>query len=606
MLLHFKVKTKSPNKTKLLPLTTNTHGSQDSYSSLRKSSVGIVNSSNNNNISDKWIAPEKWDLSIKRNVLCEICNQNISFCPSIDAYCSLCNVVAHITCLSASDRKLMYRNCWICRDCHEEINYSKDKYLAKKKDESYKKASQEAQVKIAKIWRGRQALQKYRRIYKIIVKMQQSLRTFQRRNLLQAFRKTIPRPLGVKVVRAFDLPKADWDTGKADPYVLITVVEPEDYDSQIWSLQTNVIQEELNPVWNEEFVIPGITGHQLLVFTIIDQDDLRDQCIGQVCISLNTNDVWKFGGKFILPLLPVKYVPTDIGAGTRIDYSTIKPAGLIEIHLKVLNSMSACCGYIYGPSVEDFKRGITRLFESLESKDTHKANNFLVKPQTKKIWLLIYDGKLHFYRSIGEPCRFIIDLSQTVLTLRVKDQKLHFEFKFQAPGIPNIIFSAIENADTIQWKTSFIAAWRQSRSEGGFNVLQLVRDLVSFKKRMNQKEEEADNVPTPTLQRLPSVADDLENIKRAKATITQRRMAKLMAAPVLAELVQNNESEDEGDNDFAEIPKRRMSMFEVEEEQKRQRVLMASAKFGVYLVQTKADNPILMLKSRTAQMKKLN
>lgn len=87
---------------------------------------------------DMWVAPEKWDLSIRRNVLCEICHHSISFVPSIDALCSLCNVVAHITCLNEAQRKQTFRNCWICTDCNDDLAYSKKKFITKKIDDNYK------------------------------------------------------------------------------------------------------------------------------------------------------------------------------------------------------------------------------------------------------------------------------------------------------------------------------------------------------------------------------------------------------------------------------------------------------------------------------------
>jgi hypothetical protein len=87
---------------------------------------------------DVWIAPEKWDLSIRRNVLCEVCRLPISFVPTIDALCSVCNVVAHITCLNEKERKQMYRNCWICMDCADDLAYSKSSFLSKKKDVNFK------------------------------------------------------------------------------------------------------------------------------------------------------------------------------------------------------------------------------------------------------------------------------------------------------------------------------------------------------------------------------------------------------------------------------------------------------------------------------------
>lgn len=68
----------------------------------------------------------------------------------------------------------------------------------------------------------------------------------------------LPKPYRITVVRATDLPVADWDTGAADPYVVISVLDHK-YE-QKWRFQTRLFNDELNPVFDETFMVPGITG----------------------------------------------------------------------------------------------------------------------------------------------------------------------------------------------------------------------------------------------------------------------------------------------------------------------------------------------------------
>jgi hypothetical protein len=78
----------------------------------------------------KWIPPRHWDLIEKRNLLCDVCSSPVSYCDAVDKMCSLCNVVAHISCLSSFQRNLSYRNCWICQYCAEDIEISKEIFFS--------------------------------------------------------------------------------------------------------------------------------------------------------------------------------------------------------------------------------------------------------------------------------------------------------------------------------------------------------------------------------------------------------------------------------------------------------------------------------------------
>lgn len=121
-------------------------------------------------------------------------------------------------------------------------------------------------------------------------------------------------------------------TGASDPYVMMTIVDAGNTDNQSWSFQTSVKDQTLNPIYNERFMVPGISGKQILVFTIVDEDEVRHQCLGQASLKMsNPGEAWKLGGSFVLPISKVKYIPKVAGSSLRLDYTSIVPAGSIEV-----------------------------------------------------------------------------------------------------------------------------------------------------------------------------------------------------------------------------------------------------------------------------------
>ncbi len=84
--------------------------------------------------------------------------------------------------------------------------------------------------------------------------------------------------------QAKDLRALD-SNGKSDPYVKIRVGKA--------SQESKVIDQELNPVWEETFVFPTKrveaclrSAHPKIVFELWDKDFLSpDEFLGQVCLS---------------------------------------------------------------------------------------------------------------------------------------------------------------------------------------------------------------------------------------------------------------------------------------------------------------------------------
>jgi hypothetical protein len=81
----------------------------------------------------------------------------------------------------------------------------------------------------------------------------------------------------VTIVSAQGLRNADW-TGKSDPYCTVTVS-----GNMSSTFKTRVINDALNPVWNELHEMPGYRKHDMLEIAVYDYDD-KGRC------SFNWND----------------------------------------------------------------------------------------------------------------------------------------------------------------------------------------------------------------------------------------------------------------------------------------------------------------------------
>lgn len=166
----------------------------------------------------------------------------------------------------------------------------------------------------------------------LIRKLQNAVRSRYRVRLLTQYRISLLRPMHVTILRCTDLAVGD-TCGTSDPYVFMSIVDTNNPDNQSWSFQTAVKDRTLNPVYNERFMVPGISGKQILVFTIIDEDEVRHQCLGQATFKMGPpGDAWRHGGSFLLRVLPVMFIPKAAGGNNlRLDYTSLQPEGCIEV-----------------------------------------------------------------------------------------------------------------------------------------------------------------------------------------------------------------------------------------------------------------------------------
>lgn len=86
--------------------------------------------------------------------------------------------------------------------------------------------------------------------------------------------------LSVTIVSAENLPVMDL-TGKSDPYVVVTLKKAGT------KMKTRVLNETLNPVWNQtfDFVVEDAL-HELLIFEVYDHDTIGKNYIGRCIMTL--------------------------------------------------------------------------------------------------------------------------------------------------------------------------------------------------------------------------------------------------------------------------------------------------------------------------------
>ncbi|KAL7239658.1 hypothetical protein ACSBR2_005533 [Camellia fascicularis] len=101
--------------------------------------------------------------------------------------------------------------------------------------------------------------------------------------------------LSVTVISAEDLPPADL-MGKADPYVVVTMKKTESKN------KTRVVNESLNPVWNQTFDFVVEDGlHDMLILEVWDHDTFGKDYMGR-CIMTLTRAILEVEYKDSFPL----------------------------------------------------------------------------------------------------------------------------------------------------------------------------------------------------------------------------------------------------------------------------------------------------------------
>lgn len=192
----------------------------------------------------------------------------------------------------------------------------------------------------------------------------------------------VRRPQRVRVLRARGLKAADNARGGAaaasDPFVCITVLNDK-YD-QIFRFDTSTKPASLDPDWDEFVVAPGVDGNCMVVFTVIDEDELRDDFLGQATVRMKGTDIWKHGFSGELELGPLETPPKESNRQVmRLGSQAFEGQGTLSVELKPCDHACSISGFI-----------------------EEKAAAIGSGGGGRRWWGALYDGTLRLFAHYGE------------------------------------------------------------------------------------------------------------------------------------------------------------------------------------------------------------
>lgn len=471
----------------------------------------------------KFTAPQKLPFGSRRNKFCEECGLNCSVeqklnilsadegqSPDVDnatlrdgnVGCLYCSVVFHLRCLPKSS--YVNPSKFVCPDCIDEINFSKSHYEKEKLAIYHAHLETHYATIIVAMWRSRVAKSRYITMKRFLVRLQAMARAFKLRHNFKQMRRMQPRPLRIHLKDGRDLPVADWDNQLSDPFVILTILDEK--DRQIWKFESEPCIDTLNPVFDEDFVIPGCPGTSKVVITVVDKDDLRDQFLGQAFLPLNprpTLEVWKVGGTFSLALDELFYMPkTKDGADIRMDFGTLVPQGEITIEILPMDGIINNCGYMMGPPLDDESIGA-----SFQKSDIKRS---------RRCWAMLAEHKLFVYSMFG--------LTQSRLQLDLKHCTASFDDEEQLITINShrngaeYLFSVPKFQERDRWRMAIECSYDMYINKRDPNSTDRMAAAISLMKR-RKKDKDKDKMA-----KSPSRA-----IRKSKDRMGRRKVKKVNA-----------------------------------------------------------------------------
>eukprot|EP00520_Triparma_pacifica_P015191 CAMPEP_0118641864 /NCGR_PEP_ID=MMETSP0785-20121206/5531_1 /TAXON_ID=91992 /ORGANISM="Bolidomonas pacifica, Strain CCMP 1866" /LENGTH=653 /DNA_ID=CAMNT_0006533381 /DNA_START=150 /DNA_END=2107 /DNA_ORIENTATION=- len=399
----------------------------------------------------------------RRRYLCDRC---LLPCPGADITCKYCNIVIHEACLTKAEfhkymvnihadesvnktppgrnvrisgytagrsnspplEMISKRNPYVCEFCAKDQDedqqwfHEEQKRLWRAENEQYNA------LLIGRVLRGFLSRFRYRRYRKGVIKFQSMMRQYVDYRKFKIYRRTVKRPMIINVLGAQNMPSVNRDHATADPYVVVTVHDTYHRD-QVLRFDTSVKRETLDCEWEpQNFLVPGISGNSTIVFTVLDEDEMRDQFLGQCAIPLGQGDLWLKGGKFDVDLGDLQYVIKNNNTQQAdIAYEKVAPQGTLTIEIKPLCSLHSVCGPIEGPHSD---------LLSAMTKSNSATHNISKMTQKMNYWGVVANGELSMYRRFGDRHPKLVCSLENLSVSKVKTQgrvKVHSRKK-KAPS----------------------------------------------------------------------------------------------------------------------------------------------------------------------------
>lgn len=238
---------------------------------------------------------------------------------------------------------------------------------------------------------------------------------------------------------------------------------------------------------------------------------MKDFFLGQVCVDLSANDLWRTGGSFKEPLTEKYFVKGKLGMDVQYSYPP-QPQGLLKFQVHVFNGLAVECGYVLGSPSEDFVRVLQKLPPSpaflfstsalatfTKSADfTNKTTlgsgckfdsggpivtedsislvvcnsdqiklpvmkpwdemSIVIPSLKKKLWMAMIEGYILIYQHCGGPLRFILNISQ--FEYSVQSNSKGEVFSFHRFSYPSFHFQMLAKHDYLRWNISLLSTLR--------------------------------------------------------------------------------------------------------------------------------------------------
>ena len=349
------------------------------------------------------------------------CDKCLRPCPAAEVKCLSCNVVLHAACMPA-DELVHVKACggeYTCRFCERDEDDDKDWYKSERGILWDREMRNNNAKTIGRMIRGFVARFRYKRLRYNVIVFQGAVRRFLQSKRFKQLSALWKKPMHVSVTGARDMPVANKDEASADPYVIVTVHEGHHRD-QVARFDTEVKYNTLNCDWDKQnFLIPGANANTILVFTVVDKEDTRDQFLGQCSLTLSQNLLWKHGGTLDIDVSDLQYVVRDHrNLLSDIAYEKITPGGRLTVDVRPMNSLFSVCGAITGPHIEVLMAGFTRMSKGRNNLSGSKAATKMT------YWGVACKGELMIFRHYGdkEP-RVTVSIDSGMIVSRVKGTK---------------------------------------------------------------------------------------------------------------------------------------------------------------------------------------
>ena len=400
----------------------------------------------------KYTAPQAW--RGRRNSFCEMCLLPVSFCASVDAGCRVCPVVVCSGCVPAHERGLALAGTWSCDDCLEQMEEAHSAYLNTRGEEYMIAARDKYAVVMAKYWRGRLQRLRYRKIQRAMLRMQSMARCYVHRSAFVQHRRMECRPARLAIVRAKGLAVADWDNGLSDPYVIATVLDAK--NRQVWRHTSKTVHDSLRPAFGDECLVPRVWGACKLVLTVIDDDDCRDQLLGQCVVDFERDStVWRAGGARGDGARPAR-LHAEGGLGRRGALRRLARARgprARHAHLPALHP-----GRHRHDRRHPARAAARRARRRRPGRRAPRGRAATQQARLRRSYGVLFDGKLSLFRTASDmsprvvlalpQCRVKIHHEPKAATLEVEIKAKSYAVKLSFPSLQNRWRSALELAIT--------------------------------------------------------------------------------------------------------------------------------------------------------------